>query len=150
MKKIIFTLLFVTFSMQYGIGQTYSGNQQDIDQILKNIKDFSSYVNTSNYAMIGSSYTKDAKIFPQRGDIIAGVEGIQKYWVLPEGVKINNHKITPVEITVVGDTAYDHGYYEGTTLKANGEKSSWKGKYVIVWKRVGATWKMYLDIWNSI
>ena len=69
---------------------------------------------------------------------------------MPEGVKTSNHKITPIEITVVGDTAYDYGYYEGTTLKATAEKSSWKGKYVIVWKRVGTEWKMYLDIWNSI
>lgn len=147
--KTIITLVLL-FVVQFGAGQTYSGNQKDIDQILENIKDFSSYVNSSNYAMIGSSYTKDAKIFPQKGDIIVGVKDILKYWHLPEGVKTNNHKITPVEITVVGDTAYDHGYYEGTTLKANGEESSWKGKYVIVWKRVGTEWKIYLDIWNSI
>ncbi|MFK7748711.1 MAG: DUF4440 domain-containing protein [Kordia sp.] len=150
MKKIIFTFVFVTFFVQFGVSQTYSGDQQDIDQILQNVKNFSSYVNTSNYEMIAASYTKDAKIFPQSGDIIVGVANIQKYWQLPEGVQTMNHKITPVEITVVDDTAYDHGYYEGTTVRSNGEKSSWKGKYVIVWKRVGADWKMYLDIWNSI
>ena len=100
--------------------------------------------------MIGASYTKDAKIFPQRGKIIEGVADIINYWTLPEGVKTMNHKITPSEITIVGDTAYDYGYYQGETLQANGEKSAWKGKYVIVWKRVGAEWKMYLDIWNSI
>ncbi|AXG71294.1 hypothetical protein KORDIASMS9_03551 [Kordia sp. SMS9] len=150
MKKIIFTFVFVTFFVQFGISQTYSGNQKDIDQILENVKNFSSYVNSSNYKMIGASYTEDAKIFPQRGEIISGVEAIIKYWTLPEGVQTKNHKITPSEITIVGDTAYDYGHYEGETIRANGEKNSWKGKYVIVWKRVGAEWKMYLDIWNSI
>jgi len=28
--------------------------------------------------------------------------------------------------------------------------SSWKGKYVIVWKKVDSKWKMHLDIWNSV
>ncbi|WP_298516152.1 nuclear transport factor 2 family protein [uncultured Kordia sp.] len=148
--KTFIVLLFTAFSIQFGIAQTYSGNQEDIDKILHNIETFSSHVNTSNYKMIGAAYTEDAKIFPQRGDIIASRESIIKYWILPEGVKTMNHKITPVEITIVDDTAYDHGYYEGTTLKANGDKSSWKGKYVIVWKRVGDDWKIYLDIWNSI
>ncbi|WP_298421014.1 nuclear transport factor 2 family protein [uncultured Kordia sp.] len=148
--KTVITLLLVTFSIQFGIGQTYSGNQKDIDQILQNAKKFSSYVNSSNYEMIGASYTNDAKIFPQRGNIIVGVKDILTYWTLPEGVKTINHKITPSEITIVKNTAYDYGYYEGTTVRANGEESSWKGKYVIVWKRVGNDWKMYLDIWNSI
>ncbi|EDP94097.1 DUF4440 domain-containing protein [Kordia algicida OT-1] len=148
--KTYIQLLFILFSIQFSIGQNYNGNQEDINQILKNIKDFSSYVNTGNYEMIGKSYTKDAKIFPQRGDIIIGVENITKYWILPEGVQTKNHKITPNEITIVENTAYDYGYYEGTTVRADGKTSSWKGKYVIVWKKVGDDWKIYMDIWNSI
>ncbi|MEM6720592.1 MAG: nuclear transport factor 2 family protein [Bacteroidota bacterium] len=149
MKLLKTTLILLVF-VQFGIGQTYSGNPQDIDQILQNATNFSSYVNTANYKMIGESYTEDAKIFPQRGDIMVGKKAIIGYWTLPEGVQTTNHKITPEEITIVNDTAYDYGYYEGTTVRANGTKSSWKGKYVIVWKRVGGRWKMYLDIWNSI
>lgn len=149
MKTFITTLVLALF-VQFGMSQTYSGNQKDIDQILQNIQDFSSYVNTSNYKMIGECYTKDAKIFPQRGDVIVGIENITKYWILPEGVQTKNHKITPSEITITGDTAYDYGYYEGTTVRADGTKNSWKGKYVIVWKRVDDNWKIYLDIWNSI
>ncbi len=149
MKTFITTLTLALF-VQFGISQTYTGNQKDIDQILENINNFSSYVNSSNYKMIGACYTKDAKIFPQRGDVIVGVDAISKYWILPEGVKTSNHKITPSEITVIGDTAYDYGYYEGTTTRANGEQNSWKGKYVIVWKRIEKEWKIYLDIWNSI
>ena len=149
MKKALL-LVLIAFTLVQCSEQKTIDTQKDIDQIHQNIKNFSSYVNSSNYQMIGASYTKDAKIFPQRGKIISGIEGILKYWKLPEGVQTSNHKITPTEITVVGDTAYDYGYYEGTTIKANGEKSSWEGKYVIVWKRVGNDWKMYLDIWNSI
>jgi len=83
-------------------------------------------------------------------DIIAGEKNIKKYWTLPEGVKILKHKITPLEIKVIKKYAYDYGYYEGETLTAEGKTVAWKGKYVIVWKKVGKNWKMYLDIWNGL
>ena len=51
---------------------------------------------------------------------------------------------------MAGDTAYDFGYYYGTTIVEGKEAESWKGKYVIVWKRVDGDWKMYLDIWNRV
>jgi ketosteroid isomerase-like protein len=61
-----------------------------------------------------------------------------------------HHKSIPEEIEVMGSTAYDVGYYEGRTKKVNGEEESWRGKYVIVWKKEGGDWKMYLDIWNPV
>jgi ketosteroid isomerase-like protein len=103
----------------------------------------------ADYDNIAASYTDDAKIFPRNVDIITGQEKIRGYWVLPEGVKTTHHKVTSLEIKVIGDEAYDYGYYEGRSSTAEGE-SSWRGKYVIVWKKTDGVWKMYLDIWNSI
>ena len=97
-----------------------------------------------------SCYTVDGKIFPNNLEIIEGREKIKKYWTQPEGVKTIAHKVTPSELKIIGKEAYDYGYYEGTTRLANGDEVSWKGKYVIVWKKVGKDWKIYLDIWNSI
>lgn len=60
------------------------------------------------------------------------------------------HKISPQEIKIIGNEAYDYGYYEGTTRFSDGKEKSGKGKYVIVWKKVENEWKIYLDIWNRI
>lgn len=149
MKSLLFVVLLV-FTGNQVIGQTYIGEKAEINQILENGKNFSKYVNASDYKMIGESYTKDAKIFPNNLKIIEGTEDILGYWKLPEGIKIINHKIDPIEIKIMGDEAYDYGTYQGTTKKADGEEITWKGKYVIVWKKIGSNWKMYLDIWNSI
>ncbi|WP_394748148.1 YybH family protein [Spongiimicrobium salis] len=130
--------------------QNYIGDKNDIERILDNISKFSSYVMDSNYGEIAACYTKDAKIFPENSDIIEGQEPIRKYWVLPENVKITHHKIRPKEIKIIGNEAYDYGYYEGTTQTADGKKRSWEGKYVIVWRKEGADWKIYLDIWNRL
>ncbi|EZH75743.1 hypothetical protein ATO12_02840 [Aquimarina atlantica] len=149
MKSLLFGVLLI-FIGNPAIGQTYIGEKAEIKQILENGKNFSKYVNTSDYKMIGESYTKDAKIFPNNLKIIEGTEDILGYWRLPKGITIINHKIDPIEIKIIGNEAYDYGTYQGTTKKADGEEITWKGKYVIVWKKVGSDWKMYLDIWNSI
>ena len=113
---------------------------------------FSQYIIEGNMDALVDSYTEDAKIFPRGMDIQRGAEAIRKYWTpAPDAKhKVIHHKVTAEEIKIIGDEAYDYGYYEGTTLKADGSESSWKGKYVIVWKEVGpGDWKMYLDIWNG-
>ncbi|MDX1408305.1 MAG: nuclear transport factor 2 family protein [Saprospiraceae bacterium] len=130
--------------------QQYIGDRQDIDQILANIRQFSQYYMDGAYSQLAECYTADGKIMPGGAPIIEGQEAIEKRWTLPEGVTVLKHVIHPKEIRVLDDHAYDYGYYEGETLLANGEKSSWKGKYVIVWRKEGGTWKIYLDIWNRV
>ena len=99
---------------------------------------------------MADSYTEDGKIFPSGTPIIEGRAAIRQRWVLPEGTKILHHLATPTEIHVMGDVANDFGYYEGKTQRPDGSASTWKGKYVIVWKKVAGRWKMYLDIWNRV
>ena len=147
--KTLTLISFLFFSCTI-CSQNFQGNQEDIDMILANIKNFSNSVMNSDYESIGAAYTDDAKIFPDNREIIQGREAIVRYWILPEGVQTKHHKITPEEITVIENMAYDYGYYEGITLKSDGTESSWKGKYVIIWKKIKQDWMMYLDIWNSI
>nr|WP_298999021.1 nuclear transport factor 2 family protein [uncultured Allomuricauda sp.] len=147
--KTLLTTTFIMFNAYLGFSQAFEGNPKDINQILENTKKFSEYVMSSNYDGIAASYTDNAKIFPNNTLILEGKD-IIKYWTLPDGISTPYHKITQSEITVVGNTAYDYGYYEGKTKRKEGQISSWKGKYVIVWKKVDGDWKMYLDIWNGV
>ncbi|MEL6811149.1 MAG: DUF4440 domain-containing protein [Bacteroidota bacterium] len=149
MRSIYIGLLaFICISQ--ATAQTFNGNKEDIQQIVNNAKAFSAYVMSSDYDGIWSSYTPDAKIFPNDMEITEGKTDIMNYWRLPEGVTTIHHKLMPEEITILGDTAYDYGTYEGTTRGKDGSENNWKGKYVVVWKRHDGNWKMYLDIWNSI
>ena len=145
-KSTIF-LLFLSVSFY---SQEYSGKGEDVNTILNNIKSFSkAYVN-ANYDELTSLYSTDAKIFPSGVDIIKGHDAIKKRWILPKGAKILSHKFIPVEIKIAKVYAYDYGYYEGASTNKEGVSSTWKGKYVIVWKKVNNDWKIYLDIWNRI
>lgn len=148
--KHITSVIAVLFSCSLSFAQEYIGPKKDIDQILENAKNFSQYVVDADYESIVNSYTADAKIFPNNMKILTGKEAILKYWTLPVGISTTYHKLMPEEIKIIGDEAYDYGYYEGTTQKADGSESSWKGKYVVIWRREEGVWKMYLDIWNGV
>ncbi|SMG28894.1 Ketosteroid isomerase homolog [Marivirga sericea] len=148
--RLLVSIFLIIFSVNLASSQTYIGKEKHIKKIVENTKKFSEYLNTNNYKMVGASYTDDAKIFPQEGEILEGKEAILKYWTLLPGMKTKNHKITQHEIRIVKNTGYDYGVYRGTTVNKNGEQSNWRGKYVIVWKKVNGDWKIYLDIWNNL
>lgn len=121
--------------------------------IEKNIAAFSAALMNQDYDFVVNAYTDDAKIFPNGHKILTGKEDIRKYWTPPagSGSKTTYHKVTPDEIKIIGNEAYDYGYYEGRSIGGDGKESSWKGKYVITWKEVEPdVWKIYLDIWNSV
>jgi ketosteroid isomerase-like protein len=145
--KSVFVFLFL-FSNLYA--QEYSGNGADINIILENINAFSkAYVN-ADYDKLTKFYCTDGKIFPAGADIISGHEAIKKRWISPKGTSIQSHKISPKEIKIIDNYAYDYGYYKGVSTSKKGKTSTFNGKYVIVWRKEGSEWKIYLDIWNRI
>jgi len=142
------TLLLLLFSISL-YAQEYSGKGEDINKILENVKSFSAAYVGADYDKLTSFYSTDGKIFPAGSDIIVGHEAIKRRWTLPKGVKITSHEVTPKEIKIIEDYAYDYGYYKGRSTNKKGE-NTFKGKYVIIWKKVANDWKIYLDIWNNI
>ena len=146
----ITTLLLLLCIATSLIGQQYEGPQEDIDAILSQAASFSRYFVHGDMDSIVSIYTEEAKIFPTGKDIMSGTAALTTYWTRSPEVKALHHKLTPLEIIITGDRATDYGYYEGKTQYKEQPVSSWKGKYLVVWKKVNDTWKMDLDIWNKI
>ena len=130
--------------------QNFEGNKKEIKIILENIKTFSEYYISGNYDALAKMYCIEGMILPPGADIIKGREAIKQRWILPDGVSVASHKITPTEISVKDNWAYDIGYYEGLSIKKNGDKVNFKGKYVIVWKKEDGAWKIYADAWNGV
>ncbi len=146
--KTLSLLLVLTVSV---FGQEYAGKGEDVSAILKSNNAFSQAYIDGDIAKLTSFYSEDGKIFPDKSDIIQGHEAIKKRWTLPKNIKIISHKATPKEINVIEGYAYDYGYYEGSSENTtNNTITSFKGKYVIVWKKENKDWKMYLDIWNAL
>lgn len=130
-------------------GDRKADEQKDIEAIRNASTRFSAAYVRGDIEEMLSIYTDDGVIFPNGRNMMRGKEKLRGYWTLRPGRKITYHKATPVEISVEGDTAYDYGNYE---VRGTQEGVAWEpafGKYVIVWKRTGDSWKMHLDIWNG-
>jgi ketosteroid isomerase-like protein len=127
-----------------------TNNDSDIGVIKKNTLAFSKAYMDGDINALVNMYTEDGKIFPNNRKIMSGKNDLTSYWTIPEGVDVLYHKVTPDEIHIENDTAYDYGYYEGKTLTKDKKEVSWQGKYLIVWKKVNGDWKIYLDIWNNV
>ncbi|MEM8887039.1 MAG: nuclear transport factor 2 family protein [Bacteroidota bacterium] len=127
--------------------------EKDQNIIRRNMRLFSKALVDGDYDAVIGAYTEDGKIFPNNAPIMEGEEDLRRYWIPPANrkSKTSHHRLMPEEIRIMGNEAYDYGYYEGKTLNEDGSESSWKGKYVVIWKEVEPdVWKMYLDIWNRV
>ncbi len=95
-------------------------------------------------------YTEDGVAGPSGSDFIRGHQALRKLWTRAGGSKVLRHKLSPVEIVVDGDHAYDWGYYEGATGTPT-KISEFNGKYLVVWRRgADGQWRMAQDVWNSM
>jgi ketosteroid isomerase-like protein len=144
------TLLLLLFLPAFLLAQQTSDDEAIIR---KNLTVFSQAVMDGDYDAVVNTYTADAKIFPNDLEILSGENAIRDYWTPAENRswKTTYHHLMPEEIKIIGDTAYDYGYYEGRSMNVAGEESYFKGKYVVVWKKESpGVWKIYLDIWNRV
>jgi ketosteroid isomerase-like protein len=94
-------------------------------------------------------YTADAVLFPEQSAPITGHEAVRRYWTLAPRRRITRHVLMPARITVDGEHAYDYGTFEIAGERDGTAWGPFRGKYVIVWRREGGSWRMHLDIWNS-
>lgn len=148
MKFVLLFLLATSIGFS-AFSQNFIGDQKDLKAIMKKAEDFSKAVMNGETEKLVNAYTEDAKLFPTNREILTGSDSLRAYWTFAEGSSISYHKLTPLEIKIVGNEAYDYGYFEGTSVFSDGSESSWQGKYVVIWRKVEGEWKMYLDIWNS-
>lgn len=92
-------------------------------------------------------YTEDGQILPPNAEPMSGHAAIAGFWAMVMGMGIKTADLTTVEVEgTPGDAAVEVGRYElgdgdGNTLD--------RGKYMVVWKHDGGSWKLHWDIWNS-
>lgn len=99
---------------------------------------------------ISQLYTDDGAVMPPNGPIGKGHAAIQQTWASMLQTPGFDLTFVPEQIIVSqsGDMALDRGTYRVTVAPA-GKPQQDTGKYVVVWRKVGGTWKAAADIFNS-
>ena len=109
-------------------------------------KKFSAAVATADAAAVANLYTAEAEALPPNSDIVKGRAAIQAMFKRIFESGVTGIELTTAEVEAQGPLASEVGTYvvklkEGTVAD--------RGKYVVVWKKVGGQWLLHRDIWNT-
>jgi len=104
------------------------------------------FFNKGDFAGIASLYTDDAAAFPPGSAMVKGNAAIGAMWK-SIAEQVSDPKVTTLDVKPLGPSAArEIGTF---SLKTKGPTpQEVTGKYVVVWEKVGADWKLAADIWN--
>jgi uncharacterized protein (TIGR02246 family) len=97
-------------------------------------------------AAIAAMYTTDGQALPPNTDVVRGRDAIKKLWDDGIAMGVKSVKLKATEVEAHGNVAHEVGTY--AVLSADGTELD-RGKYIVIWKREGNTWKLHRDIWNT-
>jgi ketosteroid isomerase-like protein len=142
MKLKLFILAFTALFLA-GCTKKIAPTNNDIKQIIVKINE---NVRTTlkngdpNYVL--SIHTQDAIQFLSDGTEVVGITALKTFYekIASMGIDIKSTTISVEKLT--NDTAFEVGTFV-STLKSGTQS---KGKYIIIWKKVGENWKIYKAI----
>lgn len=97
-------------------------------------------------AAMGLLYAEDGQLLPPGALPVDGRQAIVTMWQSILALPIDAIDLQTAEVGVGDDSAWETGRY---TMTASDGSTTESGKYVVIWKRGEAGWKIYRDIWNS-
>jgi len=105
--------------------------------------------NGGDGAAIAALYTEDAELLPPDSAPVRGRQAIQDFWQGAIDAGITMESLGAVEVEAQGHMAAEVGAFVLSVPGENGQTTSVAGKYIVVWKRDGHTWRLHKDIWNT-
>jgi len=139
MRSILLVVAFMG-----GMSATAFAQKADIDAMNARWMEL---FNRSDFAGIAQLYTEDAVALPPGSGMVKGRDAIGAMW---KGmtVQVSDPKLTAVDVKMIGPSAArEIGTFSLKTKSATPQELT--GKYVVVWEKVGADWKIATDIWND-
>ncbi len=100
---------------------------------------------------VASMYADDAQLLPASMPRADGKDAIRKAWVSAYGTPGLQLSITPGKkiISEAGDLVVETGVYDFKAMGPKKKPLHDVGKYVTVFKKTDAGWKIVVDTWNS-
>ena len=115
-------------------------------KVLAGNKRFMAAFGQKNAGALAKLYTKGGQLFPPGSEVVTGGAAIQAFWQGALDAGLAQVKLDTVEVEGHRDTTIEVGRY---TLRGADGKVADAGKYLVIWKVEGRSWKLHRDIWNS-
>jgi uncharacterized protein (TIGR02246 family) len=103
-------------------------------------------VSRGDGAATAALYTSDGQLLPVQNDFVTGKEAIKAFWQGAFDAGIKGASLETVEFESHGNSAHEVGRYK--LLDADGKVLD-HGKFIVIWKKDGETWKIHRDIWTT-
>ncbi len=108
-------------------------------------KVFCAAFNRGDAAGVAALYADGAQLLPAGSEPVER-PAIQAFWQGAMNAGLASAELKPLEVEQCGQFVYEVGQY---VLSLADGKLADRGKYVVIWKRDGETWKLYRDIWTT-
>jgi ketosteroid isomerase-like protein len=96
---------------------------------------------------VGQFFAEDADLLPPGFPNMKGPKAIESFWRAAlagaERVTLTTDDAVALGSDFVREIGRYHGAYKDKSIPAV------NGKYVFIWRKVGADWKIWTDIWTS-
>ncbi len=115
-------------------------------KVLAGNKKFMAAFSQKNAGGLAKLYTKGGQLLPPGSDMVTGGTAIQAFWQGALDAGLAQVTLDTVEVEGHRDTAIEVGRY--TLRRADGQVAD-TGKYLVIWKVEGRSWKLHRDIWNT-
>jgi uncharacterized protein (TIGR02246 family) len=121
----------------------------DVESQIRGLsQDFVTSFNTANFDQAGALFANDGVFMAPHHEPAYGQKGVER---LTREFSEGGYQDLRVETTRVeysGDMAMETGRYSVAIRQANGTTVADRGKYLKVWRRLGA-WFIVADCWSS-
>lgn len=121
---------------------------RDVESQLRNLtQDFAMAFNTGNYDQAAAVFAADGVLMAPHVDAVYGQKQVERLLRQMGESGYSDLRLETTRIDHSGDMAMELGHFTVVVRRADGTLVPERGKYVKVWRRLGA-WLLMADCWS--
>lgn len=126
-----------------------SASSMDVLSTIRGLtQDFSMNFNTGNYDQVAGLFASDGIFMAPHNESIVGPKPIERKLREFGESGYQDLRLETIRVDSSGDMAMEIGRYSVSVVSENSSTKADRGKYVKVWRRLGA-WRIVADCWSS-
>jgi uncharacterized protein (TIGR02246 family) len=126
-----------------------SSSPTDVESTIRGLtQDFRTAFNTGNYDQVAALFASDGAFMAPNHEPVTGPAAIEHMLRELGDQGYQDLRVETTRVDHSGDMAMELGRYTVSIVEENGHSVTDKGKYLVVWRRLGA-WRVAADCWSS-
>jgi len=126
-----------------------SASHTDVESTIRGLtQDFRTAFNTGNYDQVATLFAPDGAFMAPNHEPVTGPKEIERKLRELGDQGYQDLRVETTRVDYSGDMAMELGRYTVSIVDESGRAIEDRGKYLVVWRRLGA-WRVAADCWSS-